>query len=504
MTLNAYHSNDADKRAEISSRPTRQRDEAPDAVAPPPTPIAGRRQAPRKEGGRLRALYRPKRIVLIIATIVLLLGGWLGFKVFYNTHKLFGGSIFDIFTSAPLKGEADGRVNVLLAGNSADDTGHDGAELTDSIMILSIDTKNHTAFMLSVPRDLWVAIPGDGHSKINSVYPTGKANNFSADGYPNGGMGQLEQVIQKNLGITCHYYALVDYTALRDAVNAVGGIDLTIKSSDPRGLYDPNLDWGTNQPLVKLSNGTHHLDGRAALNLARARGDSYNSYGYAQSDFTRTEMQREIILAIRQKATSAGVLSNPLKLSELFDAVGKNVKTDLTLSNVRRMYDITKNINQSNIQSVGLNDAGGKNLLINYTSTDGQAALIPAAGLDDYSDIRSYLRTIMSSDPVVREGASVTVLNGTDSAGLATHWRNQLKLKNFAVVSVGDADTKIPTTTIIDNSAGKNPLTIKAMQQVFPSGKVTTTSPYTGYTSDIIVVIGADKIPAATTTKTTP
>lgn len=505
MTLNAYRSSERTSRSE-QSRPAPQ---PKTAVIPPvnetiPQPISGQRQAPRKASGRLRALWRPKRIVLVLIALIMLIGGWLGFKMLYNTHKLFGGSIFDIFSSTPLKGESEGRVNVLLAGNSEDDTGHEGAELTDSIMILSIDTKNHTAFMLSVPRDLWVAIPGDGHSKINSVYPTGKANNFSADGYPSGGMGQLEQVIQKNLGITCHYYALVDYSALRDAVNAVGGIDITIKSSDPRGLYDPNVDWGTNQPLVKLTNGTHHLDGRAALNLARARGDSYNSYGYAQSDFTRTQMQREIILAIRQKATSAGVLTNPVRLSELFDAVGKNVKTDLTLSNVRRMYDITKNIDQNNIQSIGLNDAGGKNLLNNYTAADGQAALIPAAGLDDYSDIRTYLRTISSSDPVVREGATITVLNGTDTAGLATKWRSSLSTKNFDVVSIGDATANSAVTTIIDNSAGKNPLTVKALQQVLTGSKVTTTNPYTGYSADIIVVIGADKIPAAATTKTTP
>ena len=505
MTLNAYRGNSGLKMPkEQQNQPAAPADNRAQNDIPAPTPVAGQRQAPQKKASKLKKLWRPKRIALILAALVLLIGGWLGFKVLYNTHKLFGGSVFDVFRSTPLKGESEGRVNILMAGNSADDPGHDGANLTDSIMILSIDTKNHTAFMVSVPRDLWIAIPGDGHSKINRVYPAGQENNFSADGYPSGGMGQLEQVIQKNLGITCHYYALVDYTALRDAVNAVGGIDITIKSSDPRGLYDPNLDWGTNQPLVKLSNGVHHLDGRAALNLARARGDSYRSYGYEQSDFTRTQMQREIILAIRHKATSAGVLTNPVKLSELFDAVGKNVKTDLTLSNVRRLYDVTKDINQSSIQSVGLNDAGGKNLLSNYTSSDGQAALIPAAGLDDFSNIRTYLRQLMSTDPVVREGATITVLNGTDTAGLATKWRNSLSAKNFDVISVGDADTNTPVTTLIDTSGGKNPLTLKALQQVFTGSKVTTTNPYTSYSADIIVIIGADKIPASSTTKTTP
>ncbi len=80
----------------------------------------------------------------------------------------------------------------------------------------------------------------------------------------------------------------------------MGGIDLTIKSTDRRGLYDPNIDWTTKGPLVKLTNGPHHLSGRQALNLARARGDAYNSYGFAGSDFDRTENQRKMLVALKK------------------------------------------------------------------------------------------------------------------------------------------------------------------------------------------------------------
>ncbi|MCA9326357.1 hypothetical protein KC976_02020, partial [Candidatus Saccharibacteria bacterium] len=137
MTLNAYRGNTGLKKPkEQQNQPAAPPDNRAQNDIPAPTPVAGQRQAPQKKASKLKKLWRPKRIALILAALALLIGGWLGFKVLYNTHKLFGGSVFDVFRSTPLKGESEGRVNILLAGNSADDPGHDGANLTDSIMIL--------------------------------------------------------------------------------------------------------------------------------------------------------------------------------------------------------------------------------------------------------------------------------------------------------------------------------------------------------------------------------
>ncbi|HEY5152631.1 MAG TPA: hypothetical protein VII55_01525, partial [Candidatus Saccharimonadales bacterium] len=108
---------------------------------------------------RFRHIFTLKRVALTLAVVVLLIGGWLGGKFAYNAHKLFGGNIFSVLTTTKLKGENNGRVNILLAGNSADDPGHDGANLTDSIMLISIDTRQNKAFLLSIPRDLWVHVP---------------------------------------------------------------------------------------------------------------------------------------------------------------------------------------------------------------------------------------------------------------------------------------------------------------------------------------------------------
>ncbi len=454
--------------------------------------------------GRGRRLFDKitlKRVVITFAVLVLLVGGWVGGKFIYNAHKLFGGSILSVLHSTKLKGEDTGRVNILLAGNSADDPGHNGANLTDSVMIISIDTVHHKAFLLSLPRDLWVEVGDNGHHKLNEAYVEGQDDDFDANGYPSGGMGQLEQVVSDSLGIPINYYALVDYKALRQAVDAVGGVDITVKSSDPRGLYDPNIDWETKGPLVKLTNGVHHLNGRQALDLARARGDAYNSYGFAASDFDRTQHQRELLVAVKSKAVSAGVVANPAKLSSLSDAIGNNVKTDFEFNEIHRLYDLVKDIPSGDISSLSLNNANGKNLLTSYATPSGQSALIPAAGLDNFYDIQSFINRQTSTNPVVQESATIVILNGTTINGLASKLKKTLTSKNLIVSTVGDAGgTHTNTvTSIIDASGGKKQATRAVLVKQF-GNHVTTTNPYAGlYDADFIIVLGSDQAPKTTT-----
>lgn len=488
--------------------PIQQASSSPTTIAGTPTartlPLPPITDVPKKQLRRKR-FWRSKRFwkrgFLSILIIVLLIGGWLGFKFLYNTGKIFHGNILGILSTTKLRGEDTGRVNILMAGNSSDDVGHDGAALTDSIMIISINTKDHSAFMLSVPRDLWVDIPGFGHAKINEAYVDGQNEKFNQSGYFSGGMGLLQKVIEQNFNINLDYYALVNYGAFRDAVNAVGGIDFNVKSEDPRGLYDPNRDYVTNGPLVKLSNGWHHLNGEEALDLARARGDPsvYGySYGFPGSDFDRTAHQREELLALRSKVLTTGVLANPLKISNLMDALGKNVSTDFTLSEVHRLYDITKDLNGSAIQSLSLNQANGKDLLASYTSPVGTSALIPAAGLDDFSQIEAFLKQSMSSDPLVREGATVVVLNATTTSGMAAKASKVLTGKGIDVTATDDAQAVQTTTTIIDTSNGKKPATKQLLEKLY-GNHIATTNPYANiYSADFIVLLGSDQVPTPT------
>lgn len=319
-------------------------------------------------------------LVISVATV-----SYIGYRTYAAASKVASTSnpikLVASFTRTNLE-STDGVTNLLIAGNSADDAGHSGAALTDSIMIISINQTTKKAVIISVPRDLWVNIPGYGYAKINAAYPYG-------------GMSLLKTVIETNLGIHCNYSMLVNYTALKDAVDAVGGIDVTIASSDARGLYDPSVDYTTGEALVNLTNGTHHLSGQQALNLARARGDSYGSYGYAQSDFTRTQYQQQILLALYKKAKTAGVIANPIAAGKIISSLGSNVTTDLSIGQMETLYNDYKKTSVSTTQ-VTLNNVNGQNLLANYTSSNGQSALIPAAGIDNFTAIQTTLQSIIA------------------------------------------------------------------------------------------------------------
>jgi hypothetical protein len=151
--------------------------------------------------------------VLCIFLVFFGVGGYYGSRIIGNIDKVFHGNIFSdakaLFSTTTLTGESSGRINILLAGDSSDQIGHGGADLTDSILIASIDTQNHSVFLLSIPRDLWVYVPGlNSYQKINAA---NDVTNFSQAGYPSGGMGQLQEIIETDLGIPIDYYALMDY-----------------------------------------------------------------------------------------------------------------------------------------------------------------------------------------------------------------------------------------------------------------------------------------------------
>ncbi len=440
-----------------------------------------------------------KRLGIGVGVLVLVAGLFIGFGFYKNIAKLTGNknpfSLLGVFRPVPLKNQ-NGRVNILVAGNSADDAGHNGGSLTDSIMVLSVDTNKNTALMLSIPRDLWVKVSGVGHSKINAAYT-------------NGGMNKLQSVVEQDMNLTINYQVLVNYTAFKNLVDALGGVSITIKSDDPRGIYDPSLDYTTRYccALAKYPNGAVNLNGKQALNLARARGDAYGSYGFPAADFDRTQHQRQMLTAIKTKSSSTAVISNPFKVASLVDAVGNNVKTNLEVNEIETLYTYMKKIDDSKIDSFNINGLKGKNttMLQNYASPDGQSALIPAAGLDDFTDIQKQIQKIFTADPVVKEGSTVVVLNATDTAGLALRQENTLIGKGMTV-SIGDATANQATTTIIDNSAAAMPNTLTYLKSKYRATVTTNATLRARYPgADFILILGETAVPKpATTAPTSP
>ncbi len=456
-----------------------------------------------------------KKLLTALAVIVIIvgiMGSWLGWKVYRNvaklTHDANPFSLLQVFHPVALKSQ-DGRVNVLIAGDSVGRTdGGGGTSLTDSIMVLSIDTHTDTAFMLSIPRDTWVQMPDSGggaagtHQKINAA---NTLTNFNMSGYPKGGMGALEYVVKQNFGVPIDYYALVNYDAFQDLVNAMGGITVDIQSTDPRGLYDPQPFPGSK--AFKLPNGVQTLNGTQALDLARARGDAYGSYGFPQSDFDRTQHQRQMVIAIKDKASSTSVVANPFKVAGLLDAVGNNVTTDLKLDEIETLYTLTKKLNDNNITSVNINTLNGTNttLLANYRSPSGESALIPAAGIDEFSVIQHAIQKLLSNNPLVKESASVVVVNAGNLVGLARAETTVLTAKGILATASFASPPTQPSNTLIDNSQGADPNTKSYLQSQFKTTAATSAALTKEYpNASFILVLGTgQQMPASASTSTT-
>ncbi len=332
-------------------------------------------------------------LFIIVLAPLLIIGIWDARNFSSASQKLFGsGNALGLLNNSQLKASDRGRVNLMMIGYSADDPGHGGATLTDSIMVVSLDKDSHTGYMLSIPRDLYVDIPGYGHAKINEAFQDGERDGFSESGYSPGGTGLLEKIINDNFGLPIHYNATVNYGAVRQIVDALGGITVDIKSPDPRGLYDPNFKPEEGGPLT-LANGPQQLDGATALRLTRARGSTYGSYGFPRSDFNRTANQQQVFAAINDQLDWKLVL-DPRINGKIFDAAADNIKTNVKLSEVLPLYRLLKSVPDSSLKPVGLGDVDGVNLLNSYQTRSGQSALIPAAGIDDYSRIRALIEQL--------------------------------------------------------------------------------------------------------------
>jgi LCP family protein required for cell wall assembly len=464
-------------------------------------PAVAEEQPKTKKAKRKHKPWTKRRIIkwaiLTVVAGIVVTGGFLGVKGLNAIDKVFHGNIISdvtaAFSNTPLKGESVGRINILLAGDSVDDPDHQGAQLTDSILILSINTKTHSALLLSIPRDLWVYVPGmDSYEKINAA---NTVSNFSEAGFPAGGMGQLEEIIESDFGIPIDYYGLMDYTAFRDAVNAVGGVTVDIQSPNPLGLYDPNTN-------LKLPNGDVALNGQQALNLARARGDGYGSYGFPDSDFDRTEHQRQLFIAVAEKAKTLGVVTNPVKISDLINTLSNNFQTDLTLQNVLRLVQLTKGINPDTIQSYAfsstLSSTNPNPILKSYVDPGtGADALIPTAGIGDYTQLEDYYDQLTSSNAIARESPSAIVLNGSYVTGLAAEQETALEAKGFTVASIGDAVNNYVGTVIVDNTNGAKPNSLALLKKLYPGSIVTTSTGSSveageaqNYTADFVVILG--------------
>ncbi len=437
-----------------------------------------------------------KRFFIILIIIGVLMGGYIGIKALIASSKIFGGNLFDLVSQAqPLKEDANGRSNIVIFGTAEDDEGgeHGGANLTDSIMVVSLDQKKKNAYMVSIPRDLWIEYDETcevgNQGKVNATYFC--SSNDGAN--EKAGADALRKKIGEVLGMDIQYYTHLNFTAVVDAVNAVGGIDVTIESEDPRGILDRNFDWKCNYQChyVKYANGEKaHMDGEHALAFARARNAS-GGYGLPGGNFDREKNQQKVIVALRNKAANAGTLANPIAATKLIDSLGNNLRTNFVAGEVKTLVGLGQDISDKKIERIGLSDADPA--IFTTGNMGGQSIVQPVAGLYDYSEIAAYLNKIMNSDEATKEAATVTVLNGSGVPGAASEMQENLIAKGFSVSEIGNAaeSAEYGKASVYKLSETSQPATSKKLEKLLKIKVKPGPLPYEmASTADFVVIVG--------------
>lgn len=420
----------------------------------------------RRRQRKLARKQRPKSTVkrfikwFFIALLVaaLAVGGYLGYRAFVNGSQVFQGNIFDIVQNEPLKEDANGRSNFLVFGTAEDDEGgmHGGANLTDSVMVISVDQDKKDAYMISLPRDLWVQYQETctvgNQGKLNAVYFC--ASNDGED--EAAGAQALQAKAGEILGMDIQYYVHLNFTAVVEAVDAVGGVEVTVESDDPRGILDRNFDWKCNYTCyyVNYKNGeVVTMDGEHALAFARAR-NAAGGYGLPNGNFDREKNQQKVITALREKALSVGTLANLGKVTELMDALGGNLRTNIQTKEIRTMMSVASEVPTESIISLSL--VNEEEPMVTTGSYNGQSIVRPIAGLLVYDDIADYIQRNVNASPITKEEPHVSVLNGGRAAGVAQQEADKLNDEGYIVDLVDNApEATYGTVEIYQITEGK-------------------------------------------------
>lgn len=420
-----------------------------------------------------------KKTLIIVGIILFAIVAWIGVGAFAAVSKIItknlsGGSPFLSFLGEvdpnALKGEGDGRINILAIGIGG--SGHPGGQLADTIMVASIDPKNKKIALLSIPRDLYVKIPGYGDGKINTAHSTG-VQYFSQTG---GGPALLKETVSEILDLPIHYYIRMDFQGFVKLVDSLGGVTVNVEKAinDP---YYPDKYMKGYEPFY-LAAGSQKLNGTVALKYARSRETT--------SDFDRAARQQQLLVAMKEKTLSLGVLTNPKKISEIMKILGDHLRTDLQIQEMERLISLLKDVDTSTIVSKVLDNSPDGPLI---SSSNGNGYyLVPKTG--NFKQIQRIAHEIFSDPYLTDEKARIQVLNGTGQVGAAKEVQDTLVSYGYNIVNIDTNSTEISQTIIYDYSGGKKPVTLEYLKNRFNAQVKNQPQGQNGF--DLTLILGKD------------
>lgn len=431
-----------------------------------------------------------RRVLLILLALILVGGVWLYFwgdgliSRLTNGNSGLIGTLWSLMSEEviPFETDANGRTNVLVFGTEGYDMDgssgngtHDGAQLTDSIMVISFDQETKDVALLSLPRDLKVSRQSACYAgKVNEVF---SCNNSNGQNEAAGAEALMKQVGQI-FGITFQYWAHVNWGSLVDIVDAIGGITVTLDE-------DIN-DYGYTTMVIKAGVPTR-LDGQGAVGLSRAR------HGTQGGDFTRGNSQQKIVEGIVQELVSTGV--DLPKILNLVNILGDNLRSNFSSDNIKAGAKLVSGFDVASIRNVPLVDYNTGVYYVKTGMINDISYVLPNTNSEsDYSKIQAYVAKMFSSNPAVREDAGIAVFNATGESGIAGAEQERLESEGYTIYSIGDAAQEDCTEKyclyVLGDSA---PETLNALETrynvVARSGSELPGGIAAGY-ADFVVIIG--------------
>lgn len=394
-----------------------------------------------------------------------------------------------------LEGEGNDRINLLLMGIGG--AGHNGPQLTDTMIFASYQPSTQEMGMISISRDLTVPIPGHGWQKINHANAYGEMNE------PGAGPHLATNVLEEILGQKIHYYLRVDFDGFAKFIDDIDGLDIYVdraftdyeypthgmEYADCDQTSTTDVNYGCRFEVLTFQEGWTHMDGDTALKYVRSR---HGNNGEA-SDFARSRRQQKVLSAVKEKIFSASTIFNPNRIGKILDTLADHIATNLDTWELIRLGNQLKNLDANQVANHVLDTAPDSPLYA--TSLNGAYVILPKN--DDWRPLQ-----ILAENVFISENETMNVLaevdkdkprfvrveiqNGTDLTGLAFSTSQLLDGQGFEVVKIGNALARnYEHTVIYDLTNGQRPEELKALRD-FLKADVTLSAMGWMVTGDIV------------------
>lgn len=336
--------------------------------------------------------------------------------------------------------DGSSRVTMLVMGLDYRDWSGEGNQYfrTDTMMLLTIDPVTKTAGVLSIPRDLWAAIPGFSPQRINAAHYFGDLYD-----YPGGGIALAVKTVENVIGVPIDYYARLDFYTFIEFIDMIHGVKVEVTEPIELEVIGKEYD-------VVLEPGVYALPGDMALAYARNR---YNEGG----DFGRARRQQQIIMGIRQRLLTPEIFAMLLEnADQLYADFSQGIQTNMPLRDVIRLASLAIQVETEDI----IMRVIGEEHIVYGSSPDDSAILIPLpdkirALRDEVFASNGSLTPAMEGDPLVLmqlENARITVRNATNDPTLGQRTADYFTSLGANVISVEEAGTIYETSAIIDHT----------------------------------------------------